>query len=804
MLSIFPLRTSDPARYYIEAVSLGAEEYYLSRGEVPGRWLGRCAEGLGLSGIVDADDLRALLAGRRPDGGDLRDGWVLRPGYDATFSAPKSVSVLFALGDRDDIRAVVAAHDEAVAGALAYLETHACRVRRGGIHGKGVRFEVGGGMVAAAFVHHTSRAGDPQLHTHVLIANATPGPDGRWTGIDSAGLFAHAKAATAVYQALLRRGLVERLGVSFELSGDGTGDIVGVPAEVRARFSKRRAAMTEHMRKKGTSGPRAAEVATLATRQAKDHSVSELDLRIGWRQEADQLGFDPASVPRSPRRAFAVLSTDTALARLVTLNAATFDAAKAVWAVAASMPDGGELAEIQERAQTFMASPLVVEVADGRWTTTEMLALEERVVAIALGGRANGFGVADDESVDEALGARPSLSDEQVAMVRRIATSGDQIDVVVGAPGSGKTFALDAARVAWQASGSRVLGCALAARAARGLQAGSGITSRTIDRLLIDLEAGNESLDRRTVVVVDEAAMVGTRKLARLVDACAQAEAKLVLVGDPKQLPAIEAGGLFEALASRLGTTQLTGNRRQQHPGERAVVADLRDGHVQRAIEGLRRLGGMAVFANADALADAMVEDWSAATRAGKDVLMLAPTRDTAAELNARARQRLEVQGMLGPVVAQVDHVEFAVGDRVVCTRNNKRLGVVNGDGGTVVGADERGLIVTLDNGEVELPEAYLAAGNLSHGYALTVHKAQGATCDVALLWGENLGAESGYTALTRGRLRNRVFVMAESDGGEHLPPEQRYPAEYLAQKLSVATRRPAALDARKAPVRVG
>ena len=798
MLSIFPLRTSDPARYYIEAVSLGAEEYYLSRGEVPGLWLGRCSEALGLAGTVDADDLRSLLAGRRPNGGDLRDGWVLRPGYDATFSAPKSVSVLYALGDRDDVRAVVAAHDAAVAGAIGYLERHACRVRRGGIHGRGVRFEAGGGMVAAAFVHHTSRAGDPQLHTHVLIANATPGPDGRWTGIDSAGLFAHAKAATAVYQALLRRGLVERLGLSFELSGDGTGDIVGVPAEVRTKFSKRRAAIAEHMRKKGTFGPRAAEVATLVTREAKDHSVSELDLRIGWRQEADQLGFDVASVPRSPGRLFAALPTDEALASRITLDDATFDAAKAVWAVAAAAPDGAELVEIEERTQTFLASPLVIEMADGRWTTTEMLALEERVVAIALGGQAGGYGAADRSSVEDALRARPSMSDEQVAMVRRITTSGDQIGVVVGAPGSGKTFALDAARTGWQASGSRVLGCALAARAARGLQAGSGISSRTIDRLLLDLDAGNESLDRRTIVVVDEAAMVGTRKLARLVDACARAEAKLVLVGDPKQLPAIEAGGLFEALASRLGTTQLTGNRRQQHPGERGVVADLRDGHVQRAVDRLRRLGGMAVFTNADALADAMVEDWSAATKAGKDALMLAPTRDTTAELNARVRQRMDAEGSLGPVMAQVGHVEFAVGDRVVCTRNNKRLGVVNGDTGTVVGAGDNILVVSLGGGDVELPEAYLTAGNLSHGYALTIHKAQGATCDVALVWGENLVAESGYTALTRGRLRNQMFVMVESNGSEHLPPEQRDPAQYLAQRLLAAARRPAATDARR------
>ena len=769
---------------------------------MPGRWLGRCSEALGLSGTVGADDLRSLLAGRRPDGGDLRDGWVLRPGYDATFSAPKSVSVLYALGGRDDVRAVVAAHDAAVAGAIEYLERHACRVRRGGIHGRGVRFEVGGGMVAAAFIHHTSRAGDPQLHTHVLIANATPGPDGRWTGIDSAGLFAHAKAATAVYQALLRRGLVERLGLRFELSGDGTGDIVGVSGEVRARFSKRRAAIKEHMRKRGTSGPRAAEIATLATRQAKDRSVSELDLRIGWRQEADQLGFDATSIPRAPGRTLAALPTDEALASRITLDDATFDAAKAVWAVAASMPDGGELVEIEERARAVLASPLVVEVAHGRWTTTEMLALEERVIAVALGGRAGGYGAADHSHVDDALGARPSLSDEQVAMVRRIATSGDHVDVVVGAPGSGKTFALDAARAAWQANGSRVLGCALAARAARGLQAGSGIPSRTIDRLLLDLDAGNESLDRSVIVVVDEAAMLGTRKLARLVDACARAEAKLILVGDPKQLPAIEAGGLFEALASRLGTTQLTGNRRQQHPGEREAVADLRDGHVRRAVERLRRLGGMAVFANADSLADAMVEDWSAATKAGKEVLMLAPTRDTTAELNARARQRMEAEGLLGPVVAKVGHLEFAAGDRVVCTRNNKRIGVVNGNIGTVGGVGNKGLIVTLDNREVELPETYLAAGNLSHGYALTVHKAQGATCDVALVWGENLGAESGYTALTRGRLRNRVFVMAETNGAEHLPHEQRDPAQHLAQRLSAAARMPAVIDARRGPMR--
>ena len=358
MLSIFPLRTSDPARYYIEAVSLGAEEYYLSRGEVPGRWLGRCSEALGLSGTVDADDLRSLLAGTRPDGGGATRRLGAPPRLRRHLLRPQ-VGVGPVRPGRPRRRSGGGRRPRRGGGRSHRVPGDAtpAACAAGGIHGKGVRFEAGGGMVGAAFVHHTSRAGDPQLHTHVLVANATPGPDGRWTGIDSAGLFAHAKAATAVYQALLRRGLVERLGLSFELSGDGTGDIVGVPAEVRAKFSKRRAAITEHMRKQGTSGPRAAEVATLATRQAKDHSVSELDLRIGWRQEAEQLGFDVASVPRSPRRLFAALPTDEALASRITLDDATFDAAKAVWAVAAAAPDGAELAEIEERAQAFLASP---------------------------------------------------------------------------------------------------------------------------------------------------------------------------------------------------------------------------------------------------------------------------------------------------------------------------------------------------------------------------------------------------------------------------------------------------------------
>lgn len=386
MLSIVPLRTADPARYYLEALSAGAEEYYLRRDDLPGRWLGRAAASLGLSGVVDPDDLRALLAGKRPDGTDLRDSWVLRPGYDATFSAPKGVSVLWALGDRETARAVITAHEAAVDDAVAYLERHGCRVRRGGLHGRGVAFHDGGGVVGAAFRHLTSREGDPQLHTHVLIANATSGPDGRWTAIDSKGLYAHGRAATAIYHAVLRRHLVEALGVGFDVSGDGRGNLAGIPDTVVRRFSKRRAAIEKHMREHHTSGAKAAQVATLATRKAKEQGVSETRLRVRWLEEADELGFDPVSVPRLPGRQPAALPIDEEIASRITLDDATFDRAKVAWVLAANAVDGAELAEIEQRADAFLAGPLVVDLPEGRWTTTEMLALEEGVLVTALKG----------------------------------------------------------------------------------------------------------------------------------------------------------------------------------------------------------------------------------------------------------------------------------------------------------------------------------------------------------------------------------------------------------------------------------
>ncbi len=225
--------------YYLNAVAKGVEDYYTARGEVPGRWVGSGAPDVGLGGRVADADLHAVLSGVDPVSGRVLAGCGRRvPGFDATFSAPKSVSLLYALGDIETRAAAVAAHEAAVDAALGYLERHAAKGRRG--HGGIVQVETGG-FVAAAFRHRTSRLGDPQLHTHVLIANMAKGVDGQWGALDGRLLYLHKRTAGYLYQAQLRANLVRGLGVEWSPVRKGMAELAGIPQAVLRAFSRRRA-----------------------------------------------------------------------------------------------------------------------------------------------------------------------------------------------------------------------------------------------------------------------------------------------------------------------------------------------------------------------------------------------------------------------------------------------------------------------------------------------------------------------------------------------------------------------------------
>lgn len=236
MLSVWKLAHGQEA-YYLEAVAQGVEDYYVG-GEAPGRWIASSDTMLGLVGKVSAEHRRAVLSGHDPSSGTRLGQPHKVPGFDLTFRAPKSVSVLFGLGDPDTARQVRDAHGRAVEAALGFAERHTVWSRRG--HG-GVQQMRGEGLIAAAFRHRTSRNGDPHLHTHVLVPNMVLGADGGWATLDARWLYTSAKTIGYLYEAQLRQNLTVALGLKWGDVRNGIADIDGIPPDVLKAFSTRRA-----------------------------------------------------------------------------------------------------------------------------------------------------------------------------------------------------------------------------------------------------------------------------------------------------------------------------------------------------------------------------------------------------------------------------------------------------------------------------------------------------------------------------------------------------------------------------------
>ena len=774
VLSIGKLAAGPAAgRYYVEQVAQGREDYYAGEGEAPGQWAGSGATTLGLGGQVDEEGFSRLLGAADPATGEL----LRRPlasgavaGFDLTFRAPKSVGVLWGVADADLAREIRLGHEAAVAGALGYLEDEACRARRGAGGAVQVR---GGGFVAAAFRHRSSRAGDPLLHTHVVVANATQGPDGRWTALDGRELYRHAKTAGYLYQAVLRTELSERLGVEWDVVANGTADLVGVSRHVIEHFSQRRADIVEHMRARGERSARAAQVATLETRRAKDYGVPVDRLREDWRARAAEHGFDRCALERVlDRPRWCDVEDNESVARRLegpdglTRERSTFCRREVVQAFAEAARDGARVEAIEAAADAFLDRRDVVALDESagelRYSTRELLQVERDLLDGAERRRSEGAGRADVSDVEVALAFRPTLSNEQRELVASLTRDGDGVQVVRAPAGAGKTFALDSAREAWQRSGVPVLGCALSARAACELRVQAAIDATTIARLTHALDRG-AALSHGGVLVVDEAGMVGTRDLARLADAASHAEAKLVLVGDDRQLPEIEAGGAFRALADRLGATELREVRRQREQWDRDALAALRSGDAERFAREYHDHGRIVVAPTADDAREALVNDWWRSFERGEQALMIAHRRADVADLNERARERLRAAGELRPDEMVTDARFFAAGDRVVATRNDRGIGILNGQTGTLAEIRDHRLTVELDDGRsVEVPSGYVEDGGLDHGYAITAHLAQGATVDRTFVLGsDELYSEWAYTALSRHRDEARFYVTA-------------------------------------------
>jgi conjugative relaxase-like TrwC/TraI family protein len=831
--------------YYTRELATDHEQYLSGHGESPGRWYGASASSLGLQGEASVAGFQAMFEGRDPTTGQLLGrphGRNAVPAFDVVLRPTKSVSILYGLGDPRTGRAVLAAHHAGLAEAVGYLDGH-LGARRG--HG-GHEHVSGQGLLAVGFDHRTSREGDPLLHTHLVIANRVQGPDGRWTAVDGRDLYRHRLAADTIYRATYQRELSRALGVEWTPADThGNRELQGMPEELVRSFSKRTGQIDSELERLTPDGrertPRLVKWAVQATRKPKDHETPDI-LYGRWRQETAKRGIDPDTLVRevtgrTPNRDQNQTVSADASVRLfdqlagpdgLTEHTSTFTRPDVLVALGAGLVGAGRT-ELEELADRFVAERAVSVVADRaleerRWSTPDLLAVEQRLVASATGRMAEQTAVASHEGVREALAAHPTAGTDQQAMVRDVCQGGQGVAVVVGRAGTGKTFALGIARHAWQLDGYRLLATAPTGIAALSLQGEGFEDVATCDRLLGDLDRGGEQLDARTVLVVDEAGMVGSRKLGRLLEHAHQARAKVVLVGDDRQLAAIDAGGGFRALRLRLGASELTENRRQQQAWEREALDLVRSGLVDEAVAAYQAHDRVVAADSKPAATLALLQDWWTAWQQADhdpahEVIVLAARRAEVDRLNTACQELLAARGRLGGERLQVEDRRLAVGDRVVCGHNAIReLGVANGSRGTITALDPqaRTLTVRLDGADpraVVLPGSYLDGRRRGErnrrvdlAYATTGHRAQGLTRGRALV--RLTGSEDVnwlYVQLSRARQDTHLYAVVGPEprgAGELDLPDWEQPDGYLqlAQALSRAGGQALAIDTPSSP----
>lgn len=763
------------ANYWINAVAEGEDDYYTKPGEAPGEWIGELAGDLGLEGRIDRDEYAAALAGQHPESGEEL---VRRPkprtftdsvgrerhvepvlGYDVRFSAPKSVSLLYAVGSPEIRDAVVAAHDAAVREAFVYLEREACFVQRGP---GGNEIQPGAGLMGMAFRHRMSRAGDPALHTHVVVPNTTRAlSDDRWLSLASpkgrSAFWQHAKVAGYVYQAALRAEVTRELGAQWGEVRNGYADLAGIERPVIEHFSQRRMEIAAALAERGVDSAAAAEVAAYRTRDAKDYGVDVDERRAEWIARAAEFDLSAESIegmlsrsqPREPRPAGPPVE-QAALASLEETRS-HFDRRDVICALSGEMGEGASAAAIEERADRLLGSERVIEVHRGSdglaptyFTTPRTWERERRFVEIAEEGRGAGVATVDRSTLDAVLQRHRYLGADQRAMVERLLGGGERIVPVAALPGTGKTTALAAAREAWEAAGHPVIGVATA-RSAAGELTDAGVPSTSIAALLIGAEEarsiGAQPLRPGTVVFADESSTTSTADSVALAELVCECGGKLVEIGDPRQIGAIGPGGLYGHLTQIVEPSILTEIRRQRAEVDREIVRLAHAGRGSDALDLLRAEQRLVIADTHEQALGALVLDWHAAFAGGDDAVMIARRNRDVAELNAQGRELLCEQGRLGGEELRVAEQPFAVGDHVITRVNTPH--VSNRERWEVRALDTERREVELqriggDERAVVLGERYLDRRTpggeppLQHAYAISAYAAESKTFERA------------------------------------------------------------------------
>ena len=797
--------------------------HYLTNapGEVPGVWGGEQAAALGLAGEVSGEDLMALLQGRDPVSATQlgrpfhcrhhTDGAVQHAvaGWDLTFSAPKSVSLAWALTQEERW---VRAHDKAVAAAMRHFErfgsTTRVRTQNGRLHPDSR------GLMFASFRQTTSRADDPQLHTHVVVSAKVQADPGDWRALDAHYLTAFERAMGAVYQSVLRNELTHEFGVVWRPIVKGQAEMAGAPAELLAEFSKRAeeidrlvAVKVAEFRERHGRSPSQDEHQWIGRRVALDTRTHKSgkgapDLLTRWRDEAAEFGWDAPRLVDALHVVAAEAEPEPAGVRMdgivneLSKAGSSWNRAQVVWALCgAARPqaelDGDRWYEVIERTTDDIVARCGVDLdppdtsaprrrSDGRsmWmpphsthiTTEAILREEELVLTWAMDAQ-------PDEPHPSPTVRTDGLDVLQAEAAEAVAGH-DRLVLVVGPAGAGKTTMLRAAVDDLAEQQRNVFGVAPSAKAARVLERETAVPSDTLAKLLYEWDRDDRPPSERyqlaagTTVLVDEAGMVGTPDLARLVNLAEQEHWRLALVGDQRQLQAVGRGGMFHELCQSGVVHELEHIHRFREPWEAAASLQLRHGD-QRALDAYIEYGRVHAGTFDDHLAT-ITDRWFEVTGAGGRIAIVCSTNDHVDAVNGAIQQaRLERGDIDATTMVKISGGEQAAVGEVVVTRRNDRT-IVTTDGEptrnreqwcvTAVG-DDGSLTVTAmrGHGTAVLPPEY-AREHVRLAYAATEHGYQGDTVTVGIELASPMTTCRGlYSGATRGTHENHILVVTET-----------------------------------------
>lgn len=829
MVASISAMTGGQGHYYL---GLAAEDYYLSGGEPLGQWYGTGASQLGLYGIVERHPFHNVSHGRSVDDStklvqiQKQHGRKEHAvGWDITASAPKSLSVVWSQAN-PEIRSVIQeCHRTAVRAMVQYLEDTAAWTRRG----KGGHKREKASLVVACFEHGTSRANDPQLHTHCLVLNVCVRADGSTGTLESRSLYKAKMAAGSIYRAELAYQLERRLGLVCEREKSWFG-LRGVPKPLTDEFSKRRQVIEEKLAAEESVDPKRAAELAISTREAKE-TRPRAELFDEWQKVGRKFGFTGKDVEQligmqNPRPELAERTAAAIKAAIekVTHQQSHFSERDFVRYVAEEAQGLGFGADtvISAARQHLATSPEIIHLGgspvEPRYTTREVFELEKKMLADVEATKGSRLHLVSEKTVQYVLERFASLTKEQADAVRHVTAKEGSIAAVSGMAGTGKTKLLEATRVAWERDGYTVLGCALAGKAACGLEEGSGIKSVTIAKMLQELNRGVTEtaahhlkqlaraaagmttwkpdavkLTQKTIVVCDEASLVDTKQMAEIVAKCRQAGAKLVLVGDAAQLQAIERGGSFKAISDRVGQASLTNIIRQKEAWAREAVKSFASGNADMALKAYAERGFVRVAESRKEAVQNVIESWSrAGVRKPQENLILASTNEECRKLNSLAQEawlkskrlpgfRVRVGAdylYLGTPHLKNKHGErLFEGDRILFERNSRAYGVRNGQLGTIKRIDQvhRTFTVMLDGQRKPITLSYRYYKDFSLGYCVSVHRAQGITVDNSylLVGGSMEHREMAYVQASRARKSTRFFT-DKWEAGEELADLKR------------------------------